>query len=156
MKTLQTKTKAFLCALVLIAVTGCAAETPTTPASEDSALKQQLQGRSFTLASIDGQKFKSKERAPTIEFSDTFRVTGAVCNRFMGDGMLEGDTLFVKQMATTQMMCADPALNTLEHAFAVMMQEGATVALQEKGPTLILKGKTHTLAYTPTRKKGKF
>ncbi len=69
----------FLSFLLLPAVgfaAGCAsAKSPTQAA---------LLHRRFVLESIDGIPFASATRTPDIEFNEGFRVSGQICNRYMG------------------------------------------------------------------------
>ena len=105
------------------AADGPAAGTESGVISADALLH-----RRFVLESVDGAPFAAGERVPELEFLEGFRVAGGFCNRFMGQGELDGGVLKVAQMASTKMLCVDEALNTLEGLFATMMQEGAAVA----------------------------
>ena len=118
---------AFATCIALVLAAGCAAGKTLTQAD--------LLHRRFVLESVDGKPF-THERAPDIEFGEGFRVYGAVCNRYTGQGELKNDVLFVKQMASTKMLCADGTLNTLEQDFARMLQDGATVEFADNTLTL--------------------
>ncbi|MDL2267305.1 META domain-containing protein [Desulfovibrio sp. OttesenSCG-928-G15] len=110
-------------------------------------LRSALLGGHFVLQSVDGDAFPGGPRQPEIRFDENLRVSGRVCNQFTGAGELEGDTLFVKQMASTKMLCIEPHLNKLEHAFSTTLSgKGMKVALD--GPTLTLQGEGLTVVYT--------
>ena len=71
-----------------------------------------------------------------------FRVQGRLaglggCNRFMGGYTLDGDTIAIGPLASTNMLCPTPAL-TQERAFVSALQAAKTYR-REKG-TLILYG----------------
>lgn len=105
-----------------------------------------LSNRRFVLESVDGKAFTSANRTPDIAFGENFRVQGGICNRYTGQGVLAGNVLTVKQMASTKMLCVDDALNKLETQFAQMLHAGAEVTLD--GKTLTLRQGGHTLVYT--------
>lgn len=119
-------------------------EKEKTPVAR-SVSRDDLLHRHFVLISADGVDFSAKEKVPDLEFGEDFRVLGAVCNRFMGQGELESGTLTVKQMASTKMMCLDPELNALEQQFAGMLEAGAVIDFD--GKILTLRQGGHTLIY---------
>lgn len=106
---------------------------------------QALLHHRFLLESVDGEDFSPAERTPELEFLEGFRVAGGFCNRFTGQGELDGDVLKVAQMASTKMLCADEGLNRLEGLFAAMMQEGARIGLD--GTLLVLEQGGHRLGW---------
>ena len=108
--------------------------------------KTDLAHRRFVLENVDGKTFSSMAETPDIEFGEGFRVYGKICNRFTGQGELEGNVLFVRLMASTKMICADADLNRLENQFAQMLMAG--VVLELSGNTLALRQVDHELVYT--------
>lgn len=132
-------------ALMLAAtvMTGCAG---TTNNAELSA--EQLQHHRYVLQSVNGSPLTGLDaaRQPEISFGENLHVAGAMCNRFMGQGKLSGNTLKVDGMASTRMMCIEPQLSELDNVIGGMLSEGAQVNLA--GNTLTLKNGQHTLVYT--------
>lgn len=108
---------------------GCAAE-PKAVTAGDIASKR------YVLQSVDGVLFDSQERTPEISFDDTMHVSGQVCNRFMGQGVLQDGVLTVPKMASTRMLCPVPQLNEMEQDFSEMLRQGARMQLE--GDTLSL------------------
>ena len=131
------RTTAFLAVLCMAALllAACGAKN-AAPDQASGVNKQDLLHHAFVLAGINGKPFVKKERLPTLEFTEGFRVSGAMCNRFTGQGELENGVLTVRQMASTRMLCADQELNRLESDFSNMLMDGATVTLSGKTLTL--------------------
>lgn len=128
-----------LCTAAVIALSGCGGKS--NAAQQKSALsKEDLLHHNFTLTHINGKAFTGTERTPSIEFNEGFRVSGATCNRFMGQAELKDGVLIVKEMASTMMLCADPDLNKLEQDFSVMLEAGADITFQENILTLSRNG----------------
>lgn len=130
------------CCLVfvsLLANVACAGVK--TPAQAD------LAQRRFVLADVDGVPFAAGQR-PDISFSEDFRVSGRMCNRYTGQGTLQNGVLTVKQMASTKMLCIDAALNRLEGQFGAMLAAGAHTELT--GDTLTLRQGGHVLVFRRT------
>lgn len=115
------------------------------PASGPELSKETLLHRHFALKTADGVSYADKDKVPTLEFQEGFRVVGGICNRFTGQGELEGDTLFAKHLASTKMLCVDQDLNALENAFGVLLNKGAKLSFD--GKLLVLRGDGHELVY---------
>ena len=96
---------------------------------------KDLLHRSFVLASIDDKPFTG-EKVPTLEFNEGFRVSGAVCNRYVGQAELKDNTLTVPNMASTKMFCNDKVLDELESSISRMLVTGAKVSLENNVLTL--------------------
>lgn len=126
---------AALAILALVAVSACAG----VPARED------LAHSGFVLVSVDGVPFTGDTRVPEIAFSEDFRVSGSVCNRFVGQGELADGVLTVKQMASTKMLCASEELNRLEADISAILMAGARVSLT--GDVLTLSRDGRVLVY---------
>lgn len=123
------------------------AAAPAAPAPQQQVAlsEKDLLHHRFVLKTADGVDYSTKERVPTLEFNEGFRVSGGICNRFTGQAKLEGSVLTVKQMASTKMLCVDQALNALETTFAVMLDKGVAVTLADN--VLTLSGDGHVLVY---------
>jgi len=112
----------------------------------DSAITQQdLLHHRFVLVSVDGKEFSAQGQVPSIEFNEGLRISGFVCNRFRGQGHLAGSVLTVDQLASTKMLCTDPALNELETLFTRMLSEG--VKLRLDGQRLVVRQGGRELVY---------
>ncbi len=133
------KIKTLLTVLSVTAFLSLIACKNTAEPIDSKALLQH----SFELAMVDG-KALSVEKIPHIQFNDGMRVSGIICNNFMGQGELANNTLTVAQMATTNMMCPDPKLNELEFKMSEMLMNGATISLNNNVLTLEGSGLTMT------------
>lgn len=120
--------KLYLILIALPLLAACAAG-PAGPKASGPVSEADLLQKNFTLVSVNGESFAGKERVPSIHFGEGLRVTGQVCNRFMGNATLKDGVITVPQMASTMMLCADPKLNALEQKFAQIMREGASISL---------------------------
>ncbi|WP_439842583.1 META domain-containing protein [Aeromonas taiwanensis] len=107
---------------------------------------QDLQHHHWVLDRLDGQAIaSSRVNPPDIEIGEHFTVNGiAGCNRYFGQGHLEGDRLWVTSLGSTAMACP-PGLDLVEQAVLATLTEGAT--LSGTPQTLILQGKRHRLEY---------
>lgn len=130
---------------ISLLVIGLALFASVSCAGGNKMKEADLMHRRFVLESVDGVAFASKFRTPDIEFGENFRVTGQVCNRYMGQGKLANDVLTVEKMASTLMMCPDEALNKLERDFSELLRNG--VKTEFTGDTLTLSGGGRTLVY---------
>lgn len=117
--------------------------------SRTDALKpEQLANQRFMLTTVNGQALTATEQgpAPEIRFDKDLRVSGRMCNGFMGQGKLSDGALTVKHMGMTMMMCADPQRNELDHTINAMLSNGAQIDLT--GDQLTLTTSSQTLIYT--------
>ena len=105
---------------------------------------ETLAGKSFTLVSVNGEKF-SGERVPTLAFGADMRVSGQVCNRFNGSGELVDGLLKVGPMAATRMACPPGPLGQLEQDIFALL--GAPVVVSLDGSVLTLNQGDTTLVY---------
>lgn len=116
----------------------CAALTVLTMACEKrlggghAVTQQDLLHHRFVLVSFNGKDFSAKNRVPFIEFNKGMRVSGVVCNRFTGKGLLDGSVLTVEQMISTRRFCSDPDLNELENLLTWMLSGGMELRLYEQ------------------------
>lgn len=114
------------------------------PAAAD--LRDDLVGRKFILARVNGEKFAVfGGQRPFIEFADGMRVSGSACNSFSGPGELRDGKLFLRNAAATMMLCIDPKLSEFERDFHRLVQNGA--AIRVDGGTLVLEGEGLELEY---------
>ena len=124
-----------------MAITGCAAT-----GSGGDITAQQLQHHRYVLETVDGSSVNhSTTHMPEISFGENMHVSGQMCNRFMGQGKLNGNTLTVDGMASTRMMCVDPQLNQLDGIISDMLNRGAQLSLT--GQQLTLTSPQHTLTW---------
>ncbi|WP_312317891.1 heat shock protein HslJ [Atlantibacter hermannii] len=105
----------------------------------------QLEHRRYMLESVDGKPVMATQRPLDISFGEKLHVSGGMCNRFMGQGKLDGNVLKVDGMASTRMLCAEPELNQFDILIGEMLTSGATV--DAKSQSLILSNQQHTLVY---------
>lgn len=110
--------------------------------------REGLAGRSFVLDQINGASADFGEQVPSLQFAEDLRLTGAMCNRYMGAGVLEGTTL-TAQLASTMMFCSDEKLNTLEQSFYKLLEDGAK--LSSSNGLLILEGEGTKLTFRPAQ-----
>lgn len=111
------------------------------------ASAEQLQHHRFVLESVDGKPLTLSDksgRQPEIDFGEKMHISGAMCNRFTGQGELNNGVL-TAQLASTRMMCVDPQLNALDNLFGQMLAAGAHVSVAND--KLTLKNPQHTLVY---------
>lgn len=120
--------KLYLVLIVLPLLAACAGGS-AGPVAKSAPSEADLLQKNFTLVSVNGKAFTNKDRVPSIHFGEGLRVSGQVCNRFMGNATLKDGVITVPQMASTMMLCADPKLNALEQKFAQIMREGASISL---------------------------
>lgn len=98
----------------------------------------------FTLATVDGKTFSVEMgKHPYIQFGEDMRVGGSACNNFTGPGELSGNTLTIKNAASTMMMCVDQKLAQYERDFHQLLQSGAAMTLDGETLTLSNNGKTY-------------
>ncbi|KAA1187283.1 heat shock protein HslJ [Photorhabdus heterorhabditis] len=105
-----------------------------------------LQHHRFVLVSVNGESAKNQDgRVPTIEFGEKMHVSGSMCNLFMGQGKLKNSILTVKDLASTQMLCADDKLNKWDYLIGKVLADGVKVTL--KNQKLTLSHDNNTLVY---------
>ena len=133
----------FLCAMLAVLTAACGKKL----CGGQAITQQDLIHHRFVLVSADGKDFSAKDRVPSIEFNEGLHISGAVCNRFTGQGRLVGNVLTVEQMASTKMLCVDPDLSELESLLARMLSEGAELRLGGDGQRLVIRQGKHKLIY---------
>lgn len=138
--------------LFTIGISGCTDDTKSqsqAAVNEPAAAavtQQDLLHRRFVLKSANGKDYSQKNRVPDLSFNEGMRISGGICNHFVGQAALDQNTLTAPNMASTKMLCADQELNELESAFAEMLRAGAAVVLNDEG--LILRGDKLEMVFT--------
>lgn len=128
-------------ALTTLLLAGCGMSKNGKPVTESDLLHHN-----FALQSVDGVAVKPhRGNGPNIEFGETMYVSGAMCNRFFGNGQLRDGILTVKGLASTRMLCPDPQLNQWDAMIGDVLGNGAKVTLSAQ--QLTLSGSDHTLVY---------
>ncbi|WP_145482629.1 heat shock protein HslJ [Yersinia rohdei] len=128
-------------AIAAALLAGCGINQST---STSNVTASDLLHHNFVLVSVDG-KPPLKTPAPSIEFGEKMHISGAMCNRFMGQGELKDGILTAKGLASTRMLCGDEQLNQWDALIGQVLNSGAKVTLA-KGQ-LTLSNKDHTLIY---------
>lgn len=123
-------------AFVVLALPGCTGKSK-------SITSQDLMHHNFVLMELDGKPYKG-EKEINISFNEGMRVSGAICNQFMGTAELAENKLVVKQMASTKMLCFEE-LNQMETDISFMLINGADINYD--GQILILEGDGHKAVY---------
>ncbi|MGP3591814.1 heat shock protein HslJ [Vagococcus sp. WN89Y] len=119
-----------------VLLSGCVSSRSTTIKAD------QLADQRFVLETVNGKAVQTAEQAPEISFDKDLRVSGKMCNRFMGQGKLSDGALTVKHMGMTMMLCAEPQLNELDHTINDMLSQGAQVDLTGEQLTLTTASQT--------------
>ncbi len=132
-------------ALATVLLTGCGMNK--TNQQSNYLVASELLHHRFILQSVDGLAVNARPgNVPNIEFGEKMHVSGAMCNRFFGQGQLENGVLTVKNLASTRMMCADPQQNLWDQMIGVILANGAKISLNDQ--QLTLSGGDHQLVYT--------
>ena len=116
--------------LTILAFLGLAA-CQSTNKQVDS---KDLLHHNFVLVSIDDKPFTG-DRVPNLEFNEDMRISGGICNRYVGQAQLQNSTLTVPNMASTKMICNNE-LDELEGSMSKMLVNGAKLTLQGNVLTL--------------------
>lgn len=119
--------------------------TAACTASGVNMTEKDLLHHRFVLQSVDDKAYALKAPAPTLSFNEGMRVSGVICNNFMGQGTLDGKRLTVPQMASTRKLCLDPELNSYEQLIGKMLMNG--VDMEYDGQIMTLRQGGHTLVY---------
>ncbi len=119
-----------------------------TAASMSEVLtKDKLQHHNWELKTVDGEAITllEGETAPNLELGESFTANGqGACNRYFGQGELEGDQFRVDKMASTMMACPDSAMK-LEGLMSSVLSDWSKITLSNQ--TLTLKNDKHTLTF---------
>ncbi|WP_336295311.1 heat shock protein HslJ [Cronobacter dublinensis] len=123
-----------------MALAGC-----QSTSSSSHITRETLQHHRYVLQTVNGAPLDATRRVPELSFGEQMHVSGSMCNRFMGQGELHGDTLKVNGLASTRMLCAEPQLNELDKLIGEMLSQGATVSVEKQ--QLTLHYRQYTLVY---------
>ncbi|MDI7399121.1 META domain-containing protein, partial [Cronobacter dublinensis] len=80
-----------------MALAGC-----QSTSSSSHITPETLQHHRYVLQTVNGAPLDATRRVPELSFGEKMHVSGSMCNRFMGQGELHGDTLKVKGLASTR------------------------------------------------------
>lgn len=130
--------------VISLVLTGC-----VNP-GKASVQPEQLTSHRFVLENVNGKAVKNTTTPPEISFNalsdislvNNISVSGAMCNRFSGQGKLSEGELKVKTLAMTRKLCTEPQLNELDQAIGDMLRKGVQVDLTEDQLTLATADKT--------------
>ena len=118
---------------VLAILAGCGGSAAATPTPASS-----LDGTSWQLVSIDGRELET-DVTPTLAVSEAGEISGtAVCNSYMGTARIEGSSIVIGPLATTQVACSGAA-GVLERQFLAALDEANAWAIDGSG-RLVLEG----------------
>lgn len=106
--------------------------------------ESDLLHHNFVLVSVDGKQ-PTKTPGPNIEFGEKMHISGAMCNRFMGQGELKEGVLTAKGLASTRMLCSDEQLNQWDSLIGDVLHSGVKVTLNQG--QLTMSNNAHTLVY---------
>ncbi|EOL8935836.1 heat shock protein HslJ [Cronobacter dublinensis] len=123
-----------------MALAGC-----QSTSSSSHITPETLQHHRYVLQTVNGAPLDATRRVPELSFGEKMHVSGSMCNRFMGQGELHGDTLKVKGLASTRMLCTEQQLNELDKLINEMLSQGATVSVEKQ--QLTLHYRQYTLVY---------
>ncbi|MBS0847411.1 META domain-containing protein [Citrobacter sp. JGM124] len=138
--------KTALLILTTLALASCAQTS-----GQKNLVAQDLENHRFVLQSVNGSPYVAKDsgKVPELGFGEKMQIFGAMCNRFVGQGTLNGDQLKAEGLGMTRMMCDDPQLNALDNQLTQMLNNGARISFN--GQQLTLERDQYTLVYTLAR-----
>jgi heat shock protein HslJ len=113
----------------------------------NSPATASLNGTSWTLVKI-GDREQVAESPPTLAFDEALSVSGfAGCNNYTGTATIEGSSISLGPLATTQMACPGAA-GIAETAFMAAMNEVESFAIDSQGRLVLEDGVV--LVFAPT------
>ena len=119
----------FLTSLVLLASCGGNPRTNQAEAVETKAVSD-LWGTSWRLVELQGAAALEGVEA-TLEFPEAGRITGnGSCNRFSGSVEVTGNSIMIRQLASTRMACIEPAANRQELDYLKALEASGQYSLQ--------------------------
>lgn len=117
---------------------------------------QRLQGQHWKLheaTDANGRRidalFVRADRPVTLDFNDGRLSVSNTCNRMGGSYALEGGTLTVSRMASTEMACADAAVMALDAAVGERLQGPVQASVADNGELSLRTGKGDVLVFVP-------
>ncbi|MGL5292073.1 MAG: META domain-containing protein [Vibrionaceae bacterium] len=134
--------------VVLTTLVGCSdKQLEKTTNSGVTLNKTDLMHHHWLLESINGERVQvpTGETQPSIEIGEHFSVNGFNgCNRYFGQGELNGAQFRIDQMASTMMSCAEAASN-IERIMADVLGNWSKMTLSKEG--LQLQNANYTLYF---------
>ncbi|MGL5250788.1 MAG: META domain-containing protein [Enterovibrio sp.] len=135
--------------VVLTTLVGCSDKQleKTTNSNGVNLNKTDLMHHHWLLESINGERIQvpAGETQPSIEIGENFTVNGFNgCNRYFGQGELNGTQFRIDQMASTMMSCAEAASH-FERVMADVLGNWSKMTLTKEG--LKLQNANYTLYF---------
>ena len=128
-------------ALALLMLAGCT--------THEAVTRENLMHHHWVLTSIDQKAVPDKttgQAQPDLEIGENLTVNGTTgCNRYRGQGVLDGSLFKVQQLSTTRRACRPPYSN-IEQTLTSVLNSGAEITLTKD--TLTLKNTQHMLVFT--------
>ena len=98
----------------------------------------------FVLIKANGQDI-SPDKHAELEFGENLNISGQMCNYFTTKVTLINDTIVSSTLNITHMVCEDNQLDKLDTIITQLIQNGASVILNNE--QLTLKNKNNELIY---------
>ena len=146
--------KKFTMAMVLAtaALVGCESTSLTQGQSAMSNVSQaELENHNWVLEKINGETITVMDglSAPNLEVKENFAINGNNgCNRYFGQGELQGAQFRVDKMGSTMMACPPDAME-LESAMTSVLTQWSDIQLTAE-KRLVLKNDSYTLDFVLT------
>ena len=132
--------KQSLWALTLLLLAGCTGHEAVT--------RENLMHHHWVLTSVDQKAVPEKtdgQAQPDLEIGENLTINGTTgCNRYRGQGILNGSLFKAQQLSTTRRACRAP-YNSIEQTLTSVLSSGAEMTLTKD--TLTLKNEQHTLVF---------
>lgn len=136
----------FLVASLAMVVSGCASSPVGDTMSPDQAMTAlgQYQWQLERATDADGQYiqelFARRDKPLQLDFRNGRVHVSNACNVLNGNVTIEDGKLAVKQMISTMMACADPAVGNLDRAIGSRLEKPAGFRIDDTAtpPTLTL------------------
>lgn len=127
--------KLLLSSVALLIITACATKGSVVAQHETKIPSiQELRHNSYELVTLNGKTLEldKKSATPMITFGQNGRVTGTMCNNFVGQGRLTTrGILTVKGIELTRKSCADSLLQNLDADIVELLGSGAEIVMTE-------------------------
>ena len=124
--------------MTLLLLSACGAVAPATPS---------LEGTSWQLESLAGEPALPGTDV-TIEFKDGQAGGQAGCNGYGGAYKVDGNEITFRELASTLMACADPAVMEQESAYLQFLGEVQRFELVE-GQLQLVRADGEALVFVP-------
>lgn len=125
--TMHKRTTDLLCALALLAISGCG--PGASGVDGEGAAAVSLLGTTWQIEDIDEAGIVDRSMI-TLQFPETGRVAGSTgCNRYFGSVSIDGERLSFSQLGSTRRACA-PAIAAQEQRFLEAVQAVARYRIE--------------------------